>query len=138
MVRKQSISRNPDIERRASRISNFALEPAIHHASDIYGQWGPVQRNATIIYIILGLMSGFQNVGITFQVPQMPYECRRPAGYETANATLCHTYGNSSEPCREWTYDTSVYGNTLINEVSGHDFVTVKYERICDSHYVNV
>ena len=99
----------------------------IEHASDIYGQWGPVMRNCTIINIIfvINLMSGFQNVGITFYTPKMPYECRRPAGFETANATYCHAYGNSSEPCREWIYDTSVYGNTMINEVSVEKVVNV-------------
>lgn len=46
----------------------------IKHASDVYGEWGPVQLWITILYVAFGLMSAFQNVGVS--VTKILVSCR--------------------------------------------------------------
>ena len=101
----------------------------VQHASDIYGEWGPLQRNVTIYYIALYVIASFQNQGIIFYMPPIDYHCKLPPGGETKNVSKCFEYEGSSEPCREWTYDRSFYKSTLIDE----------FDLVCDrEHFISL
>ena len=91
-------------------------EYPIRHASDIYGEWGPLQKNATIFYVLIYLVAGFQNIGITFYTAPIDYHCKLPPGGENQTVSKCFEYEGSSQPCREWTFDHSFYKSTLIDE----------------------
>ena len=53
---------------------------------------------------------------MTFATPKINFWCKRPIGYEDANATTCWSYENSSKPCTEFEYDHSFYWSTIIEE----------------------
>ena len=101
----------------------------IKHASDIYGDWGPYQRNCLIYMISIYLVASFQNIGITFYSAPIGYHCKLPPGAEGRNTSKCFTYEGSSEPCREWTYDHSFYKSTIVDE----------FDLVCDrEHFVSM
>ena len=87
----------------------------VQHASDIYGEWGPLQRNATIFYIGIYLVASFQNHGVVFYTPSIDYNCKLPPGAEGKNVSKCFEYEGSDQPCTQWEYDHSFYKSTLID-----------------------
>ncbi len=97
----------------------------VQRASDIYGEWGPMQRNAVIFFVLIYIVSSFQNYGVVFYSPPIDYHCKLPVGYEDRNVSKCFTYDGSSEKCAEWEFDHSFYAKTMIDE----------FELVCDQEY---
>src|ERR1700755_1276052 len=84
----------------------------VKRASDIYGDWGPLQRNVTIFFVMLYIVASFQNTGVIFYLPQIDYQCRLPQGYEDRNVSKCYKFEGSTEKCTEWQFDNSFYKKT--------------------------
>ena len=90
----------------------------VTHASQIYGEWGPYQRNVAIYFFTIYFIAAFQNVGIAFYTPPIDYHCKLTSVVNESvshNVSKCFAYEGSSEPCSEWTYDHSFYKSTLID-----------------------
>ncbi len=101
----------------------------IQHASDIYGDWGPLQRNMTIYFVMIYIVSAFQNTGVVFYLSPIEYHCQLPAGFEDRNVSKCYTFEGSTERCRKWQFDNSFYKKTLIDE----------FELVCErEHYISM
>lgn len=101
----------------------------IRRASDIYGEWGPLQRNVTIFFVVSYVVASFQNLGIIFYSPPIDYHCKLPPGYEDRNVSKCFQFEGSTEKCTEWQFDHSFYAKTLIDE----------FELVCDrEHFISI
>lgn len=94
----------------------------VRRASDIFGEWGPLQRNVAIFFVLIYIVASFQNIGVIFYLSPIDYHCKLPEGFEDRNVSKCFTYEGSAEKCREWQFDHSFYKKTLIDE----------FELVCD------
>lgn len=47
----------------------------IQRASDIYGEWGPLQRNVLIFFVLIYIVASFQNTGVIFYLSPIAYHC---------------------------------------------------------------
>lgn len=97
----------------------------VKRASDIYGEWGPLQRNVTIYFVLIYIIASFQNTGVIFYLSPIGYHCRLPPGYEDRNVSKCFKFEGSTEKCSEWQFDHSFYKKTLIDE----------FLLVCDREY---
>lgn len=101
----------------------------VRRASDIYGEWGPLQRNVAIFFVMIYIVASFQNHGVIFYLPPIDYHCKLPVGFEDRNVSKCFQYDGSAEKCTEWQFDHSFYAKTLIDE----------FELVCDrEHYISM
>lgn len=108
---------------------NLDDDDDVRRASDIYGEWGPLQRNVSIFFVLIYVVASFQNIGIIFYVSPIDYHCKLPAGYEGHNVSKCFLYEGSTEKCTEWEFDHSFYMKTLIDE----------FQLVCDrEHYISM
>lgn len=97
----------------------------VQRASDIYGEWGPLQRNMTIYFVMIYIVSAFQNTGVVFYLTPINYHCQLPPGFEDRNVSKCFTFEGSTEKCSKWQFDNSFYKKTLIDE----------FELVCEREY---
>lgn len=101
----------------------------VQRASDIYGEWGPLQRNATVFFVMIYIVASFQNLGVIFYLSPIDYQCSLPAGYEDRNVSKCFKFEGSTEKCSHWQFDNTFYTKTLIDE----------FELVCDrEHYISM
>ncbi len=101
----------------------------VRRASDIYGEWGPLQRNVAIFFVLSYVVASFQNIGVIFYLSPIDYHCKLPVGYENRNVSKCFMYEGSTEKCTEWEFDHSFYAKTLIDE----------FLLVCDrEHYISM
>ncbi|KAJ6646134.1 Organic cation transporter protein, partial [Pseudolycoriella hygida] len=101
----------------------------VKHASDIYGEWGPLQRNVTIFFVMIYIVASFQNMGVIFYLSPIDYHCRLPEEYQDRNVSKCYLYEGSTVKCTEWQFDYSFYQKTLIDE----------FELVCDrEHFISM
>lgn len=104
-------------------------DEVVQRASDIYGEWGPLQRNVTIFFVMIYIIASFQNLGVIFYLSPIDYHCKLPPGYEDRNVSKCFTFEGSTEKCTEWQFDHSFYTKTLIDE----------FDLVCDrEHYISI
>lgn len=85
----------------------------VQHASDIYDDWGPLQRNVTIYFVLIYIVSAFQNTGVAFYLSPIDYHRRLPAGFEDRNVSKYFTYEGSAEKCTKWQFDNSFYKKNI-------------------------
>lgn len=101
----------------------------VQRASDIYGEWGPLQRNVTVFFVMIYIVASFQNLGVIFYLSPIDYHCRLPEGFEDRNVSKCFKFEGSTEKCTDWQFDHSFYKKTLIDE----------FELVCDrEHYISM
>ena len=106
--------------------SNGHLNEDVKHASDIIGNWGPVQRKVFLFFILLYIVAPFQNLSMVFYAPKLNFYCHDPVHNVSLNNTCYYQVDNSSIPCTHFTYDMDIYDRVLTSE----------FDLVCDRSWL--
>jgi len=92
----------------------------VKYASDIIGDWGPVQAKIFFFLSLIYLVAPFQNISMVFYAPKLDFYCQ--TNNQSLKNTCEYNYNQSLVSCTNFTYDMGVYGRTL----------TDTFDLVCD------
>ena len=102
------------------------------HASDVIGDWGPIQWRILIFLTIVYMMAPFSNNSMPYYAPVTDFYCHHyneTSGTMVASKNKCtYELSNTTRKCSNFTYEMGFHKRTLTSE----------FDLICDqSWYVS-
>jgi OCT family organic cation transporter-like MFS transporter 4/5 len=98
----------------------------VKHASDIIGDWGPVQSKVFIFFVCIYTVGPFQNLSLVFFAPKLDFYCL-DSHHNTSLKNTCHFLVNDTLiKCSKFSYNMSLSGVTY------HQTLTETFDLVCD------
>ena len=98
----------------------------VKHASDIIGNWGPIQRKVFLFFVIIYTVGPFQNLSLVFFAPKLDFYCQDSHHNASLKNTCEYVVNDTWIKCSNFTYDMTLSGETYQRTL------TETFDLVCD------